>query len=647
METIVIDESKCVGCNSCVRECPVKDANVAKMDKNGRMVILVDEDKCIKCGSCIMSCSHGARTYQDDLDEFLSVLKQGQEVCVIAAPAIKIGFDGNWRHVLQWLRNYGVKAIYDVSYGADICTWAHIRLLEQPGDHRLISQPCAASTNYILKHKHSMIPYLSPVQSPMLCTAVYIRKYCGFKGKIAALSPCVAKRDEFNQTGYIDYNVTMDHLKRYFISENVDLPTVKIFSEFEFDQEPGLEGAIYPKPGGLRTNLLIHNPELDVINSEGVHKIYKEFDKYEKQKREELPQVFDVLNCEFGCNSGPAVGQAYDCFRMNRIMHDVEVYTKKQRKKNTTKRGVDKQFKSFDRKFELNDFMRTYEPQEVQTKKITEADIQAAFRRLDKLDGEQQRFDCHACGYSSCRHMAEAVAKGINVPQNCNQFLMKSIEKEREQIRDINSEVKKLTDEVRSMFERLLISIVEVKAQAGQIDEEGKTSTADLEKVSEKMSGLSAVNREIVAAVENISQNIRQYNEMTAEVENIAGRINLLSLNASIEAARAGEAGKGFAVVADNVRELAESSKSSVKSAEGNDAQIKASMDQINQVIGRFCSEVDQLALEMLETKQTVQGTLGNSVMIVSTMNALNDMAAEVLSLIEKTSEMLDRQEKE
>ena len=644
MSIIKVDKDKCVGCNACVRACPVEDANIAGYDEGGQLRIIIDDEKCIRCGACIRACSHKSRSYEDDFDRFIADLHSGREIAMIAAPSLKVAFDHNWRQALQWLRNEGIKNIYDVSFGADICTWAHLRYMEKHPGAKIISQPCAAVVNYVLRHRQELVSHLSPIHSPMLCLAIYIKKVLGYSGKIAALSPCIAKIDEFRDTGLIDYNVTMEHLRNYFNQEGVELSKVKIYSEFEFDGRQGLEGAIYPMPGGLMRNLHIHEPGISVITSEGSNRLYRELDEYLKEEKEFMPDVFDVLNCENGCNGGPAIGVEYQRFFTNNVMHDVEKYTHNKRMKETkkTRKGnVDRQLDEFDRQLVLEDYIREYKLPVIKKKEVSEREIEKVFESMDKKTYTDRNFDCHACGYESCHAMARAIAAGINEKENCHQYMLLSIRNERRKVSEVNEEVLRMNKELMGVFNELTRHIHKVREQAGMILDSGKESSGEMTAVAEHMNELQELNQDISNSMQNINVNVERYNKMTQDVENIAGKINLLSLNAAIEAARAGEAGRGFSVVASSIRELSESSKDSVGCAKENDEGIHNAIYSIYKIIQNFNEEIRQLTDSVDKAVENVNRSSDNSIEIENTMKEVSFIAERVQAVIDKTNQIL------
>jgi len=553
-ELIKIDLGECVGCNRCISVCPVEEANVAYVDKGGIGRVLVDKDKCISCGACITVCHHDSRIYVDDTERFFADLRKATPISLFVAPAIRANLD-EWEKVLALLRQMGVRKIYDVSLGADICTWAYIRYIQKNNPPSIISQPCPAIVDYILMHRHELIPYLALVHSPMLCTAIYMKKYQGINDKIAALSPCIAKAHEFDQAnGLVSYNVTFAKLEDYIERNNLRLPA----QGTQFDHIDSGLGSIYSMPGGLKDNVeFMLGKTLRVDKSEGHLVVYKALDAFAKENKANLPAVFDVLNCAEGCNVGTGC-------RHNKTLFEVNTAMEKARKNATQGRDreyFEQLYEEYDKKLHLEDFIRRYRPIQVRSIKITENDIENAFLQLGKAPGDHaaRAFDCGACGCDSCRDMAVRVAKKLSVPENCIEKVHRDLSKEHDIVADWQAHN---TKAVNTM----------------------KTDMAIVKGLSDK----------IVQDLAHVEEVLRLYDTLAKDINKIASNIHMISLNASIEAARAGEAGRGFAVVADAIRTLAGETQEATAKVTMASKEAKSSILTISETVTSIGAAIDE-----------------------------------------------------
>ena len=220
--------------------------------------------------------------------------------------------------------------------------------------------------------------------------------------------------------------------------------------------------------------------------------------------------------------------------------------------------------------------------------------------------------------------------------------MLHSIREERQIVENVNHQVLEMNEELIDTFKELNDSIQGVKEEADMIRESGAQTATKMGSLTEHMNALSRLNENIKASAEHISESIESYNVMTQDVENIAGKINLLSLNAAIEAARAGEAGRGFAVVASNIRQLSDSSKLSVASAKENDVSIKASIGEITDIIQNFNDTITELLESVEGTIADVKQTSENGHTIQESMDNVAKMAENVQMAMQKTNEILN-----
>ena len=236
-----------------------------------------------------------------------------------------------------------------------------------------------------------------------------------------------------------------------------------------------------------------------------------------------------------------------------------------------------------------------------------------------------------------------------------------------------HNEISQLYAEFAAMTTRLRKVVEDVKQSATSINSYGEQLSRSSMGVAKGANEQAAASEELAAAMEDMSGGIKRNSDNALETEKItkhvvdsvmvannsvkatvaamknmsekigiineiAGKTDLLAVNAAIEAARAGELGKGFAVVASEVRKLAEKSQAAAREIDVLTADVVSRAENSSQQLEVLVPEISKTSKLVQDISASTMEQNQNAAQVNHALQQLNSITQQNASTADELS---------
>lgn len=419
MPLIKTNDAKCRDCYKCVRSCPLKAICINSGPYNIQTHAQVIEEICVQCGNCTVICPQKAKVVKSHIEEVKNLLANDSiRVVASVAPSFPVQLPLSRPLIFPaLLKKLGFSHVGLTAVGAELICLEHQRI-DTPVP--TISSACPTVVNLIEQHYTHLLPYLSPLVSPVIAHGRLLKKQ--FPGCVVVfIGPCIAKKGEMlseEAKGAVDYVLGFKEMWDWIEQEAIYYNNI---------QPAGFDGYIpdkanlFPTEGGqllassLSTNI-IDGYAQTVTGLQNCMDILKNFCNLDVNRR---PNFLEMMACNGGCLGGPCSATEND------------TYSKKHKLLNLLSRGElkIKENVGAGQKPSLSpkDLVRKFNKRKVKFPVPDEEQIKNILAQTGKYTLEDE-LNCGACGFGSCREKAVAVFQGHAEPQMCIPYMRKRAE---------------------------------------------------------------------------------------------------------------------------------------------------------------------------------------------------------------------------